>query len=69
MRDKNLFHIWLGWLHDLGGQYFPIHNLAEPKVPTGRRDPDRKPRTYELDNEKYGIDPNTGTIWRRASVS
>jgi hypothetical protein len=67
VRDNNLFHIWLGWLHDLGGQYTSIHNLDEPKPPTGRRDPDRKPRIYELDNEKYGIDPNTGTIWRRVA--
>lgn len=65
MRDKNLFEIWRGWLHDLGGQYIPVYNLDEPKPPTGRRDPDRKPRQYSLSNEKYGKDPKTGTIWRR----
>lgn len=58
-------NIWLSWLRDLGGTFNPVHNLDEPKVPTGRRDPDKKPRRYELDDEKYGMDPKTGTIWRR----
>lgn len=48
MKDPRLFHVWLGWLRDLGGQYLPIHNLDEPKPPTGRRDPDKRPRQYPL---------------------
>ena len=65
-RDPSLFHIWLQWLRELGGQFEVYRDLSERKPPTGRRDPDRKPRSYKLDNKKYGMDPNTGTIWRRA---
>ena len=65
MRDPAAFEIWRGWLADLGGTFHPVVNLDEPKPPTGRRDPDRKPRQYELDDTKYGMDPRTGTIWRR----
>ena len=35
------------------------------KPRTGRRDADKKPRFYELDPKKYGMDPRTGSIWRR----
>ena len=61
MRDPAAFDIWLSWLKDLGGSYTPVRNLDEPKPPTGRRDPDRKPRQYEL-GEKYGINPNGSVI-------
>jgi hypothetical protein len=67
-RGPNLFHVWLSWLRDLGGTFVPYHNLDEPKPPTGRRDPDTKPRQYELDDKKYGMDPKTGTIWRRPNA-
>jgi hypothetical protein len=53
--DKNLFHIWLGWLHDLGGTFVPYRTFEEPKPPRGRRDQDKKPRRYELDDKKYGV--------------
>ena len=59
------FDLWLTWLKDLGGTFEPYRDLEEHKIPTGRRDPDRKPREYPLDDEKYGQDPKTGTIWRR----
>lgn len=69
MRDENLFHIWLGWLKDLGGTFEPVRNLEDRKTPaSGRRDKDRQPRQYELDNDKYGMDPKTGTIWRRPNT-
>ena len=53
MRDPNLFHLWLSLLKDLGGTYEPMRDLSERK-PGGRRDPDRKPRQYEL-GDKYAI--------------
>ena len=62
-RDPNLFHVWLSWLKDLGGTYEPMRDLSERK-PGGRRDPDLKPRQYELgtysdpDFGGYGIKPN-----------
>ena len=59
----NKFHIFLEWLRSLGGTFEPVRNLDEPKLPTGRRA--NRPNQYELDNEKYGMDPKTGTIWRR----
>ena len=65
MRDPNLFHIWLTWLRELGGTYEPIRDLDEKKPYTGRRLEDKKPRQYELDDKKYGMDPTTGAIWRR----
>ena len=61
MRDPRAFDIWLSWLRDLGGSYTPIRDLDEKKPYTGRRDPDRKPRQYEL-GEKYGINPNGSVI-------
>lgn len=60
-RDPNLFHVWLSWLKDLGGTYEPMRDLSEPKAPTGRRDPDRRPRRYPL-GEKYGIKSNGQVI-------
>ena len=65
MKDPNLFAVWLGWLRDLGGKHESVSTASEPKERTGRRDPDNKPRQYELDNERYGMDPNTGSIRRR----
>lgn len=62
-QDQNLFHIWLGWLRDLGGTYIPMRDLDEKKPYTGRRDPDKKPRQYPLDPEKYAI-TTKGTIIR-----
>ena len=53
--DAGLFEIWRGWLADLGGKYEPMRNLEEKKPPTGRRDPDRNPRQYELPADKYAI--------------
>lgn len=61
MRDPRAFDIWLSWLRDLCGSYTPIRDLDEKKPYTGRRDPDRKPRQYEL-GEKYGINPNGSVI-------
>ena len=61
---QNLFHIWLGWLKDLGGSFEPMRDLSEPKPLTGRRDPDRKPRDYPLTTDKYTID-NKGAIRRK----
>jgi hypothetical protein len=55
-RDPGLFAIWRQWLKDLGGSYEPMRDLSERK-PGGRRDPDRKPRRYEL-GEKYAIKSN-----------
>jgi hypothetical protein len=60
--EENLFHVWLGWLMDLGGTYEPIRNLEERKIPTGRRDIDKKPRRYELDDEKYGVRTNGAIV-------
>ena len=61
-RDPGLFEIWRGWLKDLGGQYEPMRDLSERK-PGGRRDPDRKPRQYELPADKYAI-TSKGSIVR-----
>ena len=61
-RDPSLFHIWLGWLRDLGGSYTPMRDLEEKKPPTGRRNPDIKPRQYELDPEKYGINSKGSVV-------
>ena len=52
--DPNLFDVWLTWLKDLGGAYEPMRDLSERK-PGGRRDPDRKPRQYELPADKYAV--------------
>ena len=68
MKDPQLFEVWRQWLRDLGGTYEPMRDLSEKKPYTGRRDQDTKPRTYELDDKLYGMDPKTGTIWRRPSV-
>jgi len=65
MKDPNLFNVWIGWLHDLGGDCPVIRDTSDPKPKTGRRDPDKKPRQYFLPDDKYGVDPETGTIWRR----
>ncbi len=62
MRDPRAFDIWLSWLRDLGGSYTPVRNLEEPKAPTGRRDPDKRARQYELDPEKYAINSNGSVI-------
>ena len=68
IRDPNLFHVWLQWLRDLGGTYEPMRDLSEPKPPTGRRDPDKKPRQYEIgahsdpDFGGYGIMPGGQVI-------
>jgi hypothetical protein len=62
--DRNLFHIWLTWLLELGGEFLPYVGPGRKPV-TGRRNPDTKPRQYELNPEKYGMDPKTGSIWRR----
>jgi hypothetical protein len=61
MRDPNLFHVWLGWLRELGGACEPIRDLEEKKPYTGRRDSDKRPRQYEL-GDKYGINPNGSVI-------
>jgi hypothetical protein len=63
LQDK--FWIFLDILSELGGTYIPLWSEPSTKR-TGRRDPDIKPRQYELDDHKYGMDPKTGTIWRRA---
>ena len=42
----NLFHLWLQWLKDLGGEFIPVRDLSEPKPRTGRRDPDKRARDY-----------------------
>ena len=60
-RDPNLFPVWLGWLRELGGDYEPIRDLEEKKPYTGRRDPDKRPRQYEL-GDKYGINSNGSVI-------
>jgi hypothetical protein len=63
MNDTPL-SLWLSWLTDLGGTFNVFHDLLpEPKPPTGRRDPDRKPRQYPLGTHKpeinqYGITSN-----------
>ncbi len=62
---QNLFHVWLGWLKDLGGTYEPVRDLDEPKThKDGRRNPDTKPRQYDLNGEDYQIDKR-GVITRR----
>lgn len=48
-----LFWVWIKWLQDLGGtyEYFgPDPTVGADVKPkrTGRRDPDKKPRTYSL---------------------
>jgi len=61
----NKFHIFLDWLKDLGGEYLPMRDLDEPKThKDGRRNPDTKPRQYELSGEDYKIDKH-GVITRR----
>ena len=67
-RDENLFHVWLSWLTDLKGTFVPYRDTEEKKPYTGRRDPDKRSRQYDLDDKKYGMDPKTGTIWRRRSA-
>lgn len=63
MTQNNLL-LWMSWLKDLGGSYEPVRDLSEPKPPTGRRDPDKKPRQYELGTHSdtdfggYGIKPS-----------
>ena len=64
-RDPGLFDLWLQWSKDLGLTFEPYRDLSEKKEPTGRRDPDKHPRAYALDDKKYGMDPKTGAIWRR----
>ena len=60
------FEMWRGWLADLGGHLEPVRDFEERKQHTdGRRNQDIKPREYPLDDKKYGMDPKTGTIWRR----
>ena len=54
-RDSAAFQMWLSWLKDLGGNFTPVYNNDDPPLPKGRRDPDRKPRRYELDPEKYAV--------------
>lgn len=67
-RDPGLFEIWRLWARELGLTFEPYHDLEERKPYTGRRDKDRQPRFYELDNDKYGMDPKTGAIWRRPNT-
>ena len=67
-RDPGLFEIFRLWLRELGGTFEPYRDLEERKSYTGRRDKDCQPRPYELDNDKYGMDPKTGTIWRRPNT-
>lgn len=60
------FDVWRSWLADLGGTFEPYRDFEERKKHTdGRRNRDTKPGEHPLDNEKYGQDPKTGTIWRR----
>ena len=64
-RDPSLFAIWLQWARDLGLTFTPYRDIEEKKPYTGWRDPFKRPRRYPLDDKKYGMDPKTGTIWRR----
>ena len=59
---QNLFHVWLKWLSDLGGSYEPIRDLDEKTLPTGRRDPDTKPRSYEVGTHVRGRNPKMYAI-------
>ena len=58
-QDRNLFHVWVSWLHELGGKYTALRDLTEQKPRTGRRDADIKPRQYELGthqpDRQYGV--------------
>ena len=48
----NMFPVWKSWLTDLGGSF---DDTPEPRVQkiSGRRDPDTKPRQYQLDPKKF----------------
>lgn len=67
-RDPGHFEIFRTWLRELGGKFELYRDLSEKKPYTGRRDPDKRVRQYDLDDKKYGMDPKTGTIWRRRSA-
>lgn len=60
----NLFPFYQQIIWSLGGVLELIPGEPSDKK-TGRRDPDIKPRTYPLPDEKYGMDPATGAIRRR----
>jgi len=60
----NKFHIFLDWLHSLGGEFTPVRDLSEPKPRTGRRDPDKRARDYPLTTDKYTIN-DKGVIRRK----
>lgn len=62
---QNNLLVWMSWLKELGGSYEPVRDLEEKKPHTdGRRNPDLKPRRYELGTHSdpdfggYGIKPN-----------
>ena len=57
----NMFPLWKKWLADLGGSCPEVSEPPSQKR-TGRRDPDTKPRQYEL-GEDYIIDSH-GTVHR-----
>lgn len=61
MTDPRNFDVWMSWLKDFGGKFVPVVNNDDPSPRTGRRDPDRKPRQYEL-GDKYGINSNGSVI-------
>lgn len=48
---QNKLWIFLDWLHDLGGQFHPLWEEPSTKR-TGRRDPDKRARQYELGYHK-----------------
>jgi hypothetical protein len=60
----NLFPFYQQIIWSLGGVLELIPGEVSTKR-TGRRDPDIKPRSYPLNDKWYGMDPKTGTIWRR----
>lgn len=62
----NLFPFYQQLIWSVGG-FCPLVESEPSAKRTGRRDIDKKPRQYPLNNEKYGKDPRTGTIWRRAA--
>lgn len=61
MRDPRALDLWISWLHDLGGSYTPMLDLEEKKPLSGRRDPDKRARQYEL-GEDYAINSNGSVI-------
>jgi hypothetical protein len=47
-----MFWLWVKWLQELGGEYVYLKGEFSTKR-TGRRDPDKKPRTYDLSSQQY----------------